>query len=222
MSDGSVAVITPRSCVNNPAIARLAATERYARMRREAREAADLDSRKLFDATEVSATPNLRWLSVGARFEAVGQRPPRKLPPLALLRRDVPRQPLVTECGEAASCPVCLLDITTEETSPTGEAPGMDHGARAVATAYMRLSHRLPSTACRPGEPTVVQWTLCCGRVFHEKCLQRCGRLRRECPTCRTRIFPDATEMLSAPQELHSPVALQLQPLDTVPTAPPS
>ena len=84
------------------AVARLAAAERYARMRREARDAID-DDRPLYGQTEVAACPNLRWLSVSARCEALQLRAPLALPPLASPRR-APLQAL----DESSACPICL------------------------------------------------------------------------------------------------------------------
>ena len=91
---------------DGPAIARLAAAERYARMRREARAAAADDDMPLYGRTEVAASPNLKWLSVGARFDALRQPPPRprRLAPLATPR--APLQPLAD-----AACPICLVEF---------------------------------------------------------------------------------------------------------------
>ena len=92
------------------AIARLAAAERYARMRREAR-AGIVDG--LFARSEVAASPNLRWLDTGARFDALAQPSPCRLPPIT------PRRP-PKRLQEGDVCPVCLGNFA--EDTHGGEA----------------------------------------------------------------------------------------------------
>ena len=83
---------------------------------------------------------------------------PRQLPPVqhdtppatASTEWRPPREPLISEEGAVASCPICLTELREKNTDGT------------------------------PSERTI-QWTLCCGRVFHESCIACC----LECPMCR-------------------------------------
>ena len=172
----------------DPAIARLAAAERYRAMRQRAREESGLrdEEAKLFARTEVAASPNLQWLNVGHRFDALQRRDatkafastPRRLPPLPP-KPSAPRQSLDT-----ATCPVCLVDFA-DETDDTKV-----RWTNCCGHAYH--------------EACIEKWN-------HAQ-----RNHNRRCPTCRSVLGGfERPEQLSAPFPLRAARRLVLEPLVT-------
>ena len=140
-----------------------------------------------FRRSEYSARP-LRWLDVGTLYEASAPNsflprhtpgsmapttPRARLPPLST---STPRhQPIFEDDGSSAACPICLATFVPADDQQT-----------------IRSQQKLSST---------IQWTSCCGRMFHERCLAPLSR----CPMCRCDLgFGLVREMtrLSPPVQL--------------------
>lgn len=178
---------------------------------------------------EFRAAPTLSWLSVSARIDALAKppppsrhvrratpahlpplqprevrphsphsTPPARLPESAGHRSHAPTPRAQTLChGDV--CPICLLEFEEEQDA---EGEGDDGAPRRASQPVTKI---LPDGSLDHGTPVpnlqrmTVQWTRCCGRVLHERCVRRLSH----CPMCRTwlgvGLAREASRTLSPP-----------------------